>query len=153
MNRADKGAPTAETHSRQSQHHIQQLLRETLTLAQQAAEAHEVVIEAPQWSQPPPPPPQHQPRYPAAATAATAAAEAAAEEEKGEPGPPGRCHRPGGGSTREPWGQGAARRRADTHCQSQKHPRSTHTVPGPGRGTPSSTSSECAGGMASRTLG
>ena len=97
MNQASKGAPTVEMPSRQSQHHIQQLLRETLALTQQAAEAHEVVIEAPQWSQPPPlpppPPPQDHPHHPTTTKAATAAAETVAEEKKmGESPQPNPAH-------------------------------------------------------------
>ena len=97
MNQASKGVPTVEMPSRQSQHHIQQLLRETLTLTQQAAEAHEVVIEAPQWSQPPLlpplPPPQDHPHHPTTTKAATAAAETVAEEKKmGESPQPNPAH-------------------------------------------------------------
>ena len=97
MNQGNKGTPMEEKPSRQARHHIQRLLRETLTLTQQAAEAHEVVIEAPQWSQPPLPPhrlpPQDHPHHLAMTPAAAAAAPAAAEDkQKGESPQPSPAH-------------------------------------------------------------
>ena len=57
----------ADPHSKQQQQLLQQQIREILTHTQQARDAHQAVIEAPRWSQPPtqapaPPSGQAQPR-------------------------------------------------------------------------------------------
>ena len=52
LHRAHQTNPLATEGDRQEQHRLQQQLREILTHLHQAQEAHAVILEAPQWSQP-----------------------------------------------------------------------------------------------------
>ena len=73
LNKVPGGGP--DSHPRQEQQRLQTQVREILTHTQQARDAHQAVIEAPQWSQPPTQPhanPQGDPTPPhAPATHAT----------------------------------------------------------------------------------